>query len=269
MNTIKDLAEAFNWAALGPFIQNMLLALGILILGWMIARWADRFVRRRLGNAKGLQADDTFRPLIATTLRYAILLGALYAALDIAGVAPASLLAVFGAAGLAIALAIQGTLSNIAAGLMLIFLRSIKVGEYIQTPNVEGSILEIGLFTTEIKTSDGIFITVPNAQIWASQIKNYSRYKARRIDIDMDIARDNDLEKALEVLQNVLINHEDVINTSSAAVIISGFKPNSVTLQARCWLKADHLRDDASKVRLALHQALQNGKFKMPPILVK
>jgi len=261
-----ELFASVNWVSITPVVRNIFTALGILIIGWILARWADRVVRRRLGNNKGLQADNTFRPLIAIIVRYAIILGALYAALDIAGVAPASLLAVFGAAGLAIALAVQGTLSNVAAGLMLIFLRSIKVGEYILTPDVEGTVLEIGLFTTEIKSPDGVYITVPNAQIWAKQIKNFSRFKTRRMDIILEIARDNDVGAALEILQKTLASHNLVVSADSTQTVISGFTPTSVRLQARCWLKADNLRSDASQVRLVLHEALRREGFKMPPL---
>ena len=268
MEPVSEFASAIEWTTILPIIKNIFVAIGILILGWIVARWADRVVRKRLGNAKGLQADDTFRPLIALLVRYTIILGALYAALETAGVAPASLLAVFGAAGLAIALSVQGTLSNVAAGLMLIFLRSIKVGEYILTSNVEGTVLEIGLFTTEIKSADGIFITVPNAQIWSSQIKNFSRYKTRRIDINIEIARDNDLAVALDVLQQTLVEHPLVISKDSAEAIVGGFTATAVNLQARCWLKSTNLRGNSSAVRLALHEALQAEGFKLPPLVV-
>ncbi|HHI88822.1 MAG TPA: mechanosensitive ion channel family protein [Hellea balneolensis] len=247
--------------------EHMLMAVGVLIIGWILAKWADRMVRARLGNNKGLKADETFRPLIATFVRYAVLFAALYTAFTVAGIPSSSLLAAFGAAGLAIALAIQGTLANVASGLMLIFLRALKVGDYIETPDVEGTVLEIGLFTTGIKTSDGIFITVPNSAIWSKQIKNYSRYRARRIDIDLEVGRDNNLETILERLQNVLLEHEKVINTSSAAVVIAGFTPGAVKLKARCWLKADNLWGDASEVRLALHEALQKMNVEWPPVV--
>jgi len=267
MDSISELVSTIEWNTILPVIKNIFVALGILMLGWIVARWADRVVRKRLGNAKGLQADDTFRPLIALLVRYAIILGALYAALEYAGVAPASLLAVFGAAGLAIALSVQGTLSNVAAGLMLIFLRSIRVGEYIQASNVEGTVLEIGLFTTDIKSSDGILITVPNAQIWSKQIKNFSRYTTRRIDINIEIARDNDLASALDVLQKILVGHPLVIAKDSAEVVVAGFTATTVNLQARCWLKSTNLRGNSSAVRLAVHEALQAEGFKLPPIV--
>lgn len=260
--------KQIEWASFTPILVDIFAAIAVLIIGWFVAGWAERTVRKRLGNSKGLEVDDTIRPLLATIVRYGVVLATLYAALKVSGFPAAPLLAVFGAAGLAIALAAQGTLSNVAAGLMLIFLRSIRVGEYIQSPNVEGTVLEIGLFTTQIKSADGVFITVPNAQIWAVQIKNYSRYKTRRMDINIDIARDNDLAAAVEVLQNTLLTHDAVIAKDNAETAIAGFTQTAVTIQARCWFKSGNLRADTSAVRLALHQALQAEGFKLPPVAV-
>ncbi len=247
-------------------LRNVLIALGVFILGWMLAGRVDRLIRKRLGNNKGLDVNATIRPLLATSARYAIVFATLYAALQLAGIPASALLAAFGAAGLAIALAVKGTLANIAAGLMLIFLRAMRVGEYIETPSFEGTVLEVGLFTTNLKTSDGVLLTVPNAEIWANQIKNYSRYKARRIDIDLPVDRDNDLERLVKTLEKILRAHPLVINTSKAAVTILGFTNTTATICARCWLKADNLRDDASEVRLALHKGLQQAGAKLPKV---
>ncbi len=266
MNDFLETIKSVEWSSFTPIFINIFAAIAVLIIGWVFAGWAERLVRRRLGNSKGLEVDDTIRPLLAMVVRYGVVLATMYAALKVSGFPAAPLLAVFGAAGLAIALAAQGTLANVAAGLMLIFLRSIRVGEYIQASSVEGTVLEIGLFTTEIKTSDGVFITAPNAQIWASQIKNYSRYKTRRIDIDIEIGRDNDLAQALAVLQKTLENHAMVIVPDKAETVIAGFTPTSVKLQARCWLKAADLRTSASSIRLALHETLQTKGFKLPPV---
>ncbi len=260
--------KQLSWATIFPVLIHIFAALAVLAIGWIVARWAERTVRRRLGNNKGLEVDDTIRPLLAIVTRYAIILASMYAALTVAQFPAAPLLAVFGAAGLAIALAAQGTLANVAAGLMLIFLRSIRVGEYIQTPNVEGSVLEIGLFTTDIKSPEGVFITVPNAQLWASKIKNYSRFKTRRIDVNLEIARDNDLAAALGVLHAALVKHPAILSADSADTVIADFTPTSVKLQARCWMKADGLRANAASVRLVLHEALQAEGFKLPPTLL-
>jgi len=249
-----------------PLVYNMLMGLGVLIVGWILARWAKRVVRKRLGNNKGLQANETIRPLIATLVSYTIMLATLYAALSIAGIPASGLLAAFGAAGLAIALAVQGTLANVAAGMMLIFLRSIKVGEYIQTPNLEGTVQEIGLFTTLITSPAGVLISVPNAQIWGREIHNFSRAQTRRLDVDIELARDNDLDAALKTISGALHDHKAVSDKDSISAVISGLTPTSVQLQARCNLPAANLRTDASDIRLALQQALQQGGFKLPPV---
>ena len=268
METVTNVITAIEWHTFIPTGINVLKAIGILILGFMIARWVERLVRKRLGNDKGLQVDDTLRPLLATIVRYTIIFAAVYAALTTAGIPAASLLAVFGAAGLAIALAVQGTLSNVAAGIMLIFLRAIRVGEYIETSSFGGNVLEIGLFTTEIKTSDGLLITVPNAQIWSGQIKNYSRFKSRRMDINIEIARDNDLGAAVAVLETAVSNFDAVINKSAASVMVSGFTPTSANLLARCWLKSENLAVDSSALRVHLHDTLNKKGFKLPPSLI-
>jgi small conductance mechanosensitive channel len=196
------------------------------------------------------------------------MLAGIYAALTIAGIPASSLLAVFGAAGLAIALAVQGTLSNIAAGIMLIFLRALKVGEYIATPKVSGTILEIGLFTTQLKTSNGVLTVVPNAQIWASQIDNYSRFNTRRVDVVLEISRNNDLDKALLVLRGVLSEHALIINKDAAEAVLIGFTAHTAKLQARFWLPADGLRAHTSAVSLDLHRALHENGFALPPVFL-
>ena len=269
MENTADIANAFDWNTFVPLGINLLKAAGVLILGWVISRWAGRVIRKRLGNSKGLRANDTLRPLIAVVTKYTIMLGALYAALKIVGIPPESLLAVFGAAGLAIALSVQGTLSNIAAGMMLIFLRSIKVGEYIETASAEGTVLEIGLFTTELKSSKGVFVTVPNAQLWASKIKNYSRFHTRRIDVSLEISRENDLAAAVSLMEKTLRAQDTVVNKDAADVVVSGFTPRSAILQARCWMKSGELRTESSALRLALHEALQKGGFELPPLMMK
>jgi len=257
--------DGIQWMTFVPIATNILSGLGIFILGWLLSRWAYKTILVRLGNEKGLQASATFRPLIATIVKYAILLGAIYAGLTQAGVAASSLLAVFGAAGLAIALAVQGTLSNIAAGVMLIFLRSMKVGEYIETPDIAGTVLEVGLFTTHIRRPDGVFVTVPNAQIWGSQIANYSRFSTRRVDIDLELARDNDLAAAVDTVRASLDKQDMVVDKDKASVSVAGFTPTTAIIRARFWLDTENLSDKSSTLRTLFSQALSAEGFKLPP----
>jgi small conductance mechanosensitive channel len=267
MESLSNMFSPEDLAAILSITKGLLSGVGIFILGWMLSRWVYKLILNRLGNNKGLKANDTVRPLIATVAKYAILLAAIYAGLTQAGIAASSLLAVFGAAGLAIALAVQGTLANVAAGIMLIFLRSMKVGEYIETPNVAGTVLEIGLFTTQIKRADGVFISAPNAQIWGSQITNYSRFKTRRVDINIELSRDNDLARATQVVRDTLDKQKAVLNKDATDVVLAAFSANTATLQSRLWLSSDDLRAQSSLISLALHEALRAQGFKLPKYL--
>lgn len=259
--------ENYDWSTLLPVVTNVLSGLGVFILGWLLSRWVYDTILKRLGNEKGLQATATVRPLIATIAKYTILLGAIYAGLTQAGVAASSLLAVFGAAGLAIALAVQGTLSNIAAGIMLIFLRSMKVGEFIETPHVQGTVTEIGLFTTQMRRADGVYVSVPNAQLWGSQITNYSRYDERRLDVDIEIARDNDLSAAVGVLEEAIKDHPLIVDPDLSSVTVFNTTPLTVILQTRCWIARTNYRGDSSTLRMALHEALRTEGFKLPKLI--
>ncbi len=132
--------------------------------------------------------DATLTPVIASIIRYTILLITFVAGLGSFGIETTSIIAVIGAAGLAVGLALQGTLSNVAAGVMLLFLRPFKVGDWMETGSVSGTVDEIGLFSTVINTFDNIYISVPNSSIWGSIIINHSKYNTRRMDLDIGIA---------------------------------------------------------------------------------
>lgn len=250
-----------------PLAINVLKAFGVLLIGWVASGWVGRLISKRLSNQKGLQMNDTLRPLFVTFAKYTIMLVTLYAALKIAGIQAESLLAVLGAAGLAIALAVQGTLSNIAAGIMLIFLRAIKVGDYIMTPSIEGTVSEIGLFTTQITASNGVLITAPNSEIWSKHITNYSRNSERRIDINLELSRDNNLDAALKAVKDTLLASPHVVKPEDASVALTMIKPTSANIQARCWISSSNVRGQTSDLNIALHETLRAGGFKLPPIL--
>ena len=139
-------------------------ALAILIVGWMIAGWVRSAVNRALGKVPNM--DNTLRPFLANMVRWVILAFVIVAVLNQFGVETTSMIAVLGAAGLAIGLALQGTLSNVASGVMLLLMRPFKIGDFITAGSLSGTVMEIGLFTSELKTGDGIYIMAPNSQIW-------------------------------------------------------------------------------------------------------
>ena len=181
---------------------DLLGALVLLIGGWVVAGWAQRSVLKVLQRTPRI--DDTLRPVIGNVVRYLILVFVLVAVLAQFGVQTASIIAVVGAAGLAIGLALQGALQNIAAGIMILFLRPFRVGDYIDAEGLAGTVDEIGLFTTHMRTYDGIYVEVPNSQLWNRAIHNYSRVEARRLDIVVGISYEDDIDKAQGALLDLM-----------------------------------------------------------------
>ncbi|MHB1109615.1 MAG: mechanosensitive ion channel family protein, partial [Devosia sp.] len=163
----------------------LLSALVVLIAGWYLARLVARAIKGVLPRAYGV--DKNFAPLLSQAARYGIMIFAVVTALSLVGVSSASIYAVLGAAGLAIALGLQNTLSNIAAGIMLIWLRPIAIGEYIVGDGVAGVVVEIGLFGTRLRSTSGLYIFTPNQKLWNSAITNHSREPRRRIDVNITV----------------------------------------------------------------------------------
>ena len=147
-------------------------AVFILIAGYIVAGVIERWIYTGLGSWRGF--DETLRKFLSKTARYAVLALVLVTVLAQFGVQTASIIAALGAAGLAIGLALQGTLQNVAAGIMLLVLRPFKVGEFVEAGSTAGVVQEIGLFATEFKTVDGLFVLAPNSDLWSQPVKNYT-----------------------------------------------------------------------------------------------
>lgn len=173
-------------------------AILILITGWAAGNWAQR----RMVAIKRL--DATLTSFFGGLLKYGIMAVSLITVLGQFGVQTASLLAVLGAAGLAIGLAMQGTLSNVAAGAMMLILRPFNVGDYIQAGGIAGTVRVLGLFGTEMTTPDNVHIFVPNGKIWGSDIWNYTRAQHRRQTIRVGIGYNDDINKAFDIIRGVM-----------------------------------------------------------------
>ena len=174
-----------------------------LIIGLMIAGRLSRLVRASLERIKRI--DKTLVPVASSVVRYAIIIVTIVVMLGQFGVQTTSIIAILGAAGLAIGLALQGTLSNVAAGVMLLILRPFESGDWIETNGISGTVKEIGLFTTHIDTFDNVYISVPNSTIWSSTIINHAKHQKRRLDLTIGIGYDSDfdiVEKAMMSLMD-------------------------------------------------------------------
>jgi small conductance mechanosensitive channel len=254
LNQAVDLAIDYGLDVLG--------ALAILIAGTFVAGWAQRSALRVLNRAP--RVDETLKPVIASVVRYGILIFVLIAVLAQFGVQTTSIIALLGAAGLAVGLALQGTLQNIAAGIMLLFLRPFRVGDYIDAEGLAGTIEEIGLFTTQMRTYDGIYLEVPNGQIWNRPIHNYSRVTSRRLDMVVGIGYQDDIDKALAAMMDLLVEDERVIDDPEPQVMVKELGDSSVNLNLRCWVDSGDywsLRFDLTK---ALKQRLDAEGISIP-----
>jgi small conductance mechanosensitive channel len=179
--------------------------------------------------------DPTLRGLISSLVRYSILIIVVVAVLSQLGIQTTSILAALGAAGLAIGLAIQGTLSNIAAGLMLLWLRPFRVGDYIDTGSVAGTVKEVGLFATEMQSWDGVFLFVPNSELWNKKIINYSRLPTRLVDLAFGVDYTDDLDKGEQVLLSLAAEDARVMADPASQVFVDEISDRAIVLRLRFW----------------------------------
>lgn len=233
-----------------------------LIVGWIAGRIAQRAVLYWVPRAGS--AAVTLAPLAAQAVRYAILIFALVTALGFVGVPQASLLTVLGAASLALALSLQNTLSNVASGIMLAWIRPIAVGDYITGDGVEGVVVEIGLFGTRLRSTSGLFVFTTNNKLWNGAITNHSREPRRRIDVNVTLPDTANIARARKALLAVANHDKRVLADPAPVVIVSSFGTSTVTLQMRVWVPTPHyrnaLRDLTEATKLAANRLLAAGE---------
>lgn len=218
-----------------PYALDLVAAIALLAGGWIVSSWLHRITRRGLARIPGL--DDTLEPFLASMVRYLVLILVLVAVLAQFGVQTTSIIAVLGAAGLAIGLALQGTLSNLAAGLMILFLRPFRIGEYVDCGSVSGTVNEIGLFTTLMTSYDGIFLMVPNSELWNSPVTNYSRNATRMIDHTVGIGYGDDIDKGLAAIKSAVEADERCLKTPEPIFFVANLGDSSVDLTYRVWAR--------------------------------
>jgi small conductance mechanosensitive channel len=214
---------------------RLVAAIAILVVGWMLATYVKRWLSAGLAH---LPLDMTLKPLLASSVRYAILIITIVLVLEQFGVQTTSLIAVMGAAGLAIGLAMQGTLSNVAAGVMLLVLRPFRVGHYIAAAGQTGTVREIGLFTTLITTRDLVFVSIPNASVFGGVITNYTGERLRRVKFDVPVDYFNDLAKVEKAMLEVIAASKLVINDPAPSVVVSELREYAVVMTARAYVRS-------------------------------
>ncbi len=244
------------------FGKILVISLVVLAIAWLLSRICRRVIRASI--SKLMKQDESLGNILANMAATLIwVLGAIII-LDLFGVNTASILTVLGAAGLAVGLAMKDSLSNIAAGLMLLFMRPYKVGDYVECGSISGTIMEMGLFTTILKTFDGVFISAPNSAIFGNPIKNYSRNPFRRADITVGIAYGDSLPQALEVLNELLKNNELVAQDPAPQVLVAELADSSVNLTLRYWAKTADYWNAYWGIKKDLKMVIENAGLNIP-----
>lgn len=210
----------------------------LLIVGWIAAMLLQRWSYEGLSRIRGF--DETLARFFSGAVRYIVLILVLVMVLGQFGVQTASILAALGAAGLAVGLALQGTLQNIAAGIMLLVLRPFRVGEYIETSAVTGTVVEIGLFATELKTSDGLYRLAPNSTLWNVPITNYSRFPTRRHELSVTVPKGESLMETQDMLLDIARSDSRVLLDPAPTTFIDTVTSDSATLTLRYWARSEN-----------------------------
>lgn len=217
-------------------LPSVAYAVAILVVGWVVARGLRGLLKRILRRG---QLDVTLVSFLSHIAYGLALTVVIIAALDKLGVNTTSLAAVLAAAGLAVGLALQGSLANFASGVMLVGLRPFTAGDYVEAGGTEGVVEEVALFFTRLRTGDNKGIVVPNSEITSGTITNYSAEATRRIDLVVGIGYDDDIRRGKEVLEGILADEPRILADPAPVVAVSELADSSVHLVVRPWVKTE------------------------------
>ncbi|KWB79392.1 small-conductance mechanosensitive channel MscS [Burkholderia ubonensis] len=221
-----------NQTLFTQYAINIIAAISILIIGVMASR-AAALMLNRVMYARGI--DETVSHFLATLMRYGILAFAAIAALSRIGVQTTSVIAILGAAGLAVGLALQGSLSNFAAGVLIVAFRPLRAGEYVAIGNAVGTVDAVQIFSTTLRTGDNKTIVIPNSKIIADNIINYSRAPLRRVDITVGVAYSADIDVVKRVLGDVIGADRRVLHDHGVTVRLNEMAASSLNFVTRAW----------------------------------
>jgi small conductance mechanosensitive channel len=249
-----ELAVSYSFSIVGAII--------LLIVGFIVAGWVEKWSYRGFGRIRGF--DETLQHFLSKVLRYAVLILVIVTVLAQFGVQTASIIAALGAAGLAIGLALQGTLQNIAAGIMLLVLKPFRVGEFITAGSVSGTIVEIGLFATEVKMLDGVYMLAPNSELWNTPVTNYTRNPRRRYDLTIGIGYGDDIDKAKTIMLDLATGDQRVLSDPAPEAFVLALGDNAVSVACRYWTMTSDWWQTRLDLTKAAKQAFDKNGISIP-----
>ena len=244
LNVVDSINGAGTWLVrnqelLLSYAVNIVAAIAIVIIGMIVARIVSNTVNRLMLARK---IDATVADFLSALVRYGIIAFTLIAALGRVGVQTASVIAVLGAAGLAVGLALQGSLSNLAAGVLLVMFRPFRAGEYVDLGGVAGTVLNVQIFSTTMRTVDGKIVVIPNGKIIAGNIINFSREPVRRNEFIIGVAYDSDIDQVKKILTDIIQSEERIIKDREMTVRLNELGASSINFVVRVWSNSSDLQ---------------------------
>ncbi|MCE9982815.1 small-conductance mechanosensitive channel MscS [Leclercia adecarboxylata] len=228
-----------NQTLLLSYAVNIVAAIAIIVIGMIVARIISNAVNRVM---RARHIDATVADFLSALVRYGVIAFTLIAALGRVGVQTASVIAVLGAAGLAIGLALQGSLSNLAAGVLLVTFRPFRSGEYVDLGGVAGTVLQVQIFSTTLRSADGRMVVIPNGKIIANNIINFSREPVRRNEFIIGVAYDSDIEKVKQLLTNIIESDDRILKDREMTVRLNELGASSINFVVRVWSNSSDLQ---------------------------
>jgi small conductance mechanosensitive channel len=241
---------------------DILGAIAILVIGWLAAGWMSRATEKALSKTKRI--DVTLQHFFGSIVKYAVIVFTVLATLQQFGVQTTSFLAVLGAAGLAIGLALQGTLSNVASGVMLLIFRPFAVGDVIQAGGVMGTVNSLGLFTTELRTADGIYVVCPNTEFWGKPLTNFSRNPTRRMQIVLGIDYGDNIDLAIETARKVVEAEPLALKDPAPQIVVAEMAESSINIFVRVWANTPDYWTVFFNLNKALKEACDEAGITIP-----
>jgi small conductance mechanosensitive channel len=245
LNVVDGIHNAGGWLVRNQelilsYAVNIVAAIAIIIIGMLVARIISNAVNRVL---VARHIDATVADFLSALVRYGIIAFTIIAALGRVGVQTASVIAVLGAAGLAVGLALQGSLSNLAAGVLLVTFRPFRTGEFVDLGGVTGTVQNVQIFSTTMKSADGKIVVVPNGKIIAGNIVNYSREPIRRNEFIIGVAYDADVDQVISLLREVTEADDRVLKDMGIQIGLNELAASSLNFVVRCWSKSSDLQN--------------------------
>lgn len=256
------LKEFFN-DVLFQNLPSIIVALLILWIGWKLIKWLDKLLLKIFTKKNfDVSLNSFLRSIIVIVLKVLLII----TVADMIGIQMTSFIAILGAAGLAIGMALQGTLQNFAGGVIILLLKPYKVGDYIEQGGISGIVKEIQVFNTLLVTLDNKVIVVPNTQLATNTLTNYTRSEKRRVDVNVGIAYGEDINKARKVLIDLAMSHPDVLKdeADAPAVAVLELGASSINLQLRAWTKTENYWGVMGALTQGTYETLKTNQIEIP-----